>query len=144
MLSRASVRSSVTLPPSVFSRSPSRTVTMRVASSLLRPGTTTAAHSHPGPEVFYVVDGEQCVETPEFGKRLGSGQSYVLAPGVNHRGLVPYRSSGGVEGLLKAPPAEVEEARRAIENVLAEAGFAAPSATSIRKPSWQGEEAAQR
>ena len=59
---------------------------MRVASSLLRPGTTTAAHSHPGPEVFYVVDGEQCVETPEFGKRLGVGQSYVLAPGVIHRG----------------------------------------------------------
>ncbi|HET6896904.1 MAG TPA: cupin domain-containing protein [Vicinamibacteria bacterium] len=59
---------------------------MRVASSLLRPGTRTAAHSHPGPEVFYVVDGEQCVETPEFGKRLGAGQSYVLAPGVAHRG----------------------------------------------------------
>jgi len=63
-----------------------RHLMMRVASSLLRPGTTTAAHSHPGPEVFYVVDGEQCVETPEFGKRLGAGQSYVLAPGVIHRG----------------------------------------------------------
>jgi len=59
---------------------------MRVASSLLRPGTITAAHSHPGPEVFYVVDGEQCVETPEFGQHLSAGQSYVLAPGVIHRG----------------------------------------------------------
>ena len=64
-------------------------------------------------------------------------------PGIG-MALVPYRSSGGVEGLLKAAPAEVEEARRAIENVLVEAGFTAPTATSMKKPSWQGEEAAQR
>ena len=59
---------------------------MRVASSLLKPGSITAAHSHPGPEVFYVVEGEQCVETPDFGRRLGAGQSYVLPAGVTHRG----------------------------------------------------------
>ena len=59
---------------------------MRVQSSLLRPGTTTAAHTHPGPEVFYIVAGEQCLETPERGQRLHAGESYVLPGGVIHRG----------------------------------------------------------
>lgn len=61
---------------------------MRIASSLLRPGTTTPVHTHPGPEVFYVVAGEQCLETPEVGHHLGAGQSYVLPAGVIHRGRV--------------------------------------------------------
>lgn len=59
---------------------------MRIASSLLTPGTTLPVHTHPGPEVFYVVAGEQCVETPEAGQHLGAGQSYVLPAGVIHRG----------------------------------------------------------
>jgi quercetin dioxygenase-like cupin family protein len=67
--------------------------TMRVQSSLLRPGTSTPVHTHSGPEVFYVVDGEQCLETPEAGHRLGAGQSLVLPSGVIHRGLVT-RSGG--------------------------------------------------
>ena len=61
---------------------------MRVQSSLLRPGTTTPAHTHPGLEVFYIVSGEQCVETPEIGKNLNAGQSYALPAGVIHRGRV--------------------------------------------------------
>ena len=61
---------------------------MRVQSSLLMPGGMTAAHTHSGAEVFYVVDGEQCVETPEFGRRLGAGESYVLPSGTIHRGRV--------------------------------------------------------
>src|SRR5262249_16038568 len=61
---------------------------MRVQSSLLMPGGTTPVHTHSGPEVFYVVAGEQCLETPEVGHRLGAGQSYVLPAGIIHRGLV--------------------------------------------------------
>ena len=62
---------------------------MRVGSSLLRPGTTTPVHTHSGPEVFYIVSGEQCLETPKFGKHLGAKQqSYVLPTGEIHRGLV--------------------------------------------------------
>jgi quercetin dioxygenase-like cupin family protein/ketosteroid isomerase-like protein len=61
---------------------------MRVASSRLTPGTATAVHTHPGPEVFYVVEGEQCLETPEIGRRLVAGKSYVLPGGVTHRGRV--------------------------------------------------------
>ena len=61
---------------------------MRVQSSLLMPGSTTPAHTHSGPEVVYVVDGEQCMETQETGHRLGPGQSLVLPAGVTHRGRV--------------------------------------------------------
>jgi quercetin dioxygenase-like cupin family protein len=45
-------------------------------------------HTHSGPEVFYVVAGEQCLETPEAGQHLNAGQSYVLPTGVVHRGRV--------------------------------------------------------
>ena len=59
---------------------------MRVQSSLLMPGARTPAHTHPGPEVIYIVDGEQCMETLEIGVHLGGGQSYVVPGGVIHRG----------------------------------------------------------
>ena len=61
---------------------------MRVQSSLLMPGATTPVHTHSGPEVFYIVDGEQCIETPEGGRHLGVGQSHIVAGGVVHRGRV--------------------------------------------------------
>ena len=70
---------------------------MRVQSSLLKPGSTTPAHTHPGPEVVYVVDGEQCTETPEGGQRLGAGQYYIVPDGVLHRGRV---TGSGVRRLL--------------------------------------------
>ena len=61
---------------------------MRIASSLLTPGTTLPVHTHPGSEVFYVVAGEQCMETPEEGHHLGAGESHFLPAGVIHRGRV--------------------------------------------------------
>jgi len=61
---------------------------MRVISTMLKPGSTTPAHTHPGPEVIYIVDGEQCMETPEIGLHLSAGQSYVLPDGAIHRGTV--------------------------------------------------------
>jgi quercetin dioxygenase-like cupin family protein len=61
---------------------------MRIASSLLKPGFTTPVHTHPGPEVLYIVAGEQCVETQEAGHLLSAGQSYAVPAGVIHRGRV--------------------------------------------------------
>jgi quercetin dioxygenase-like cupin family protein len=61
---------------------------MRVQSSLLRPGTTTPVHTHSGPEVFYIVAGEQCLETPEIALHLTAGETRVLPAGVIHRGRV--------------------------------------------------------
>ena len=59
--------------------------TMRVQSSLLLPGATTPVHTHSGPEVFYILDGEQCLETQELAHRLGAGDTFVLPGDVIHR-----------------------------------------------------------
>ncbi|MEO8011867.1 MAG: hypothetical protein ABI650_09510, partial [Dokdonella sp.] len=36
---------------------------------------------HPGAEAFYVIDGEQCVETPDDQKRIKPGEHYVVDGG---------------------------------------------------------------
>ncbi|MGQ0764026.1 MAG: cupin domain-containing protein [Acidobacteriota bacterium] len=69
-----------------LARRAAHTYSMRVQSSLLMPGARTPAHTHPGPEVIYVVDGEQCMEMPKVGHRLSAGQSYVVPGDVVHRG----------------------------------------------------------
>ena len=40
-------------------------LTMRVQSSLLSPGSITPVHTHSGPEVFFIVKGEQSVKNKE-------------------------------------------------------------------------------
>lgn len=91
---------------------PADRYSMRVQSSLLRPGTTTHAHTHPGAEVFYLVAGEQCVETPEASQHLVAGQSYVLPPGVIHRG----RSTGS--GVRRALALILHDATHPTSHVL--------------------------
>lgn len=67
---------------------PAGRYTMRVLSSLLKPGSTTPIHTHSGPEVFYIVDGEQCIEMSEAGQHFVAGQSYVVPGSSVHRGRV--------------------------------------------------------
>jgi quercetin dioxygenase-like cupin family protein len=67
---------------------PSDQYLMRVLSSLLEPGSTTPIHKHSGPEVFYVVDGEQCIEMSEAGQHLSVGQSFIVPGNTIHRGRV--------------------------------------------------------
>lgn len=74
--------------------------TMRVQSSLLRPGTSTPVHTHSGPEVFYIVAGEQCLETPEAGLRLRAGESRILPAGAIHRGRVTGAGARGALALI--------------------------------------------
>ena len=62
--------------------------TMRVQSSRLRQGASTPVHTHSGPEVFYIVSGEQCLETQKSGYRLTAGKFFVLATDQIHRGRV--------------------------------------------------------
>ena len=61
---------------------------MRLISTMLKPGSTTPIHTHPGPEAIYIVEGEQCMETPKVGHRLVVGQSLVVPAGGIHRGRV--------------------------------------------------------
>jgi mannose-6-phosphate isomerase-like protein (cupin superfamily) len=47
------------------------------------PGMKTRTHSHSGPEAFYVVSGEQCMETPTDRKMLKAGETYIVERGVH-------------------------------------------------------------
>ncbi len=49
--------------------------------SIFDPGMTAPLHVHSGPEAFYTLTGETCLETPE-GVQTGSGEGHVnLVPG---------------------------------------------------------------
>lgn len=60
----------MTLPPG--------TVRARFIESSFPPGMRTSVHSHPGPEGFYVLDGEQCMEMPTGKLRLGRGRTLIV------------------------------------------------------------------
>jgi len=49
--------------------------------AIFMPGMTAPAHRHSGPEAWYTLTGETCLETPE-GKMVGrAGGSHVIVPG---------------------------------------------------------------
>jgi quercetin dioxygenase-like cupin family protein len=58
-----------------------RPTTIRFLESVFPPGMQTRVHSHPGVEAFYVVEGEQCMETPSERIKIPAGQTYIVAPG---------------------------------------------------------------
>jgi quercetin dioxygenase-like cupin family protein len=47
---------------------------LRINEASGPPGSITPAHSHPGPEAFYVLAGETTSTTPDGVKRVGAGQ----------------------------------------------------------------------
>jgi quercetin dioxygenase-like cupin family protein len=49
--------------------------------AIFTPGMTAPAHTHSGPEAWYTLAGETCLETPD-GKQVGrAGGQYVIVPG---------------------------------------------------------------
>lgn len=71
--------------------------TMNVRSTLLKSGAETPVHIHSGPEVFYIVLGEQCLETQKVGHRLRAGKFLILPTDQIHRGRV---QKSGMRGAL--------------------------------------------
>lgn len=67
---------------------PAGPVTAHFAEAIFPPGMRTRVHSHPGPEAFYVVEGEQCMETPSDEAVIAAGESYVI-PGGPHLQAAP-------------------------------------------------------
>jgi len=67
---------------------PAEGYTMNVRSTLLKQGASTPIHVHSGPEVFYVLVGEQCLETEKAGNRLTAGKFFILPTDMIHRGRV--------------------------------------------------------
>jgi quercetin dioxygenase-like cupin family protein len=53
-----------------------------LAYAVMRPGDSSRVHTHPGPEGWYVLAGEQCLETPAGANRAGAGQTATVLPNV--------------------------------------------------------------
>ena len=73
-------------------------------------------HSHAGPEVFYVVEGAQCLETPSGTQTLKAGEGQAVAGGI------PMKLYGAGD-----------KTRRALVLVLHDA----TQPVVIRNPNWQ-------
>ena len=55
--------------------------TAQYMETIFTPGMTAPAHRHSGPEAWYTLTGETCLETPE-GKTVGrAGGAHVIVPG---------------------------------------------------------------
>lgn len=67
---------------------PASHYTLRVLSTVLDPGSSTPVHIHSGPEAWFIVSGEQCLQTEAAAHRLVTGQSFVLASDTVHQGRI--------------------------------------------------------
>ena len=57
------------------------TYSAQYMEAVFTPGMTSATHTHAGPEAWYTVTGEMCLETPE-GRQIGrAGGPPVIVPG---------------------------------------------------------------
>ena len=74
--------------------------TMRVVSSLLKQGGSTPVHIHSGPEVWYIVRGEQCLQTQKAAHRLKPGKFFILPTDQVHRGRVQSAEMRGALALV--------------------------------------------
>ena len=52
----------------------------RLIESRLEDGMATRTHTHSGPEAFFLLDGAQCLETPEGGAQVAKAGEWTLAP----------------------------------------------------------------
>ena len=53
--------------------------------AVMPPSTYTRVHIHPGPEAWYILSGEQCLETPAGEMKARAGESMFAAPTVPMR-----------------------------------------------------------
>ena len=63
-------------------------MTAHFAKAIFPPGMRTQVHSHPVPEAFYIVEGEQCMETPTHKPEIQAGGTYIV-PGGPHLQAAP-------------------------------------------------------
>ena len=59
-----------------------KSYTAVLSYAVMRPGDSSRVHTHPGPEGWYVLAGEQCLETPAGASRAGAGQTMTAPPNV--------------------------------------------------------------
>jgi quercetin dioxygenase-like cupin family protein len=69
------------LPP----QPPAQKYSMLVISAYIPSGMTSRVHLHSGVEAFYVVEGEQCLETAERAFKMRKGEALAVPTGVTMR-----------------------------------------------------------
>ena len=81
---------------------------MLVISAYVAAGLTSRVHTHSGVEAFYVVDGQQCLETQTAADTMTKGQSFAIAAGAPMRlvatGKSPRRALAVVVYDASQPP----------------------------------------
>ena len=64
--------------------------------AVMRPGDSSRVHTHPGPEGWYVLAGEQCLETPAGADKAKAGGTTTVRPNIpmelNVTGTTPRRA----------------------------------------------------
>ena len=59
-----------------------KSYTAVLSYAVMRPGDKSRVHTHPGPEGWYVLAGEQCLETPAGPDRAWSGGTMMVRPNI--------------------------------------------------------------
>ncbi len=81
---------------------------MVVISAYIPSGWTSRVHLHSGVEAFYVVDGEQCLETADRAFKMQKGETLVVPTGVTMRlvatGSKPRRAFAAIVYDASKPP----------------------------------------
>jgi quercetin dioxygenase-like cupin family protein len=64
---------------------PDQPYSMMVMSAYFLPGHFSVVHTHPGPEAWWVLEGEQCLQTTRTTIRARAGQGAIVAEGDTMR-----------------------------------------------------------
>ncbi len=62
--------------------SAAKSYTAVLSYAVMRPGDKSRVHTHPGPEGWYVLAGEQCLETPAGADKARAGGTMTVPPNV--------------------------------------------------------------
>jgi quercetin dioxygenase-like cupin family protein len=62
-----------------------KTYSAQYMEAVFTPGMASAIHDHPGPEAFYTISGEICLETPQGATMGRAGKPVIIAGGLPMR-----------------------------------------------------------
>ena len=61
---------------------PAKSYSAVLSYAVMRPGDSSRVHTHPGPEGWYVIAGEQCLETPAGAHRARAGGTMTVGSNI--------------------------------------------------------------
>jgi quercetin dioxygenase-like cupin family protein len=61
---------------------PAKSYSAVLSYAVMRPGDSSRVHTHPGPEGWYVIAGDQCLDTPEGAFKARPGGTMTVRPNI--------------------------------------------------------------